>query len=555
MARLSAAAGVLALAVAGACGDRGPEPAAEAGAVPESERYGGTAVVAFLAELQSMNEFVAADAVSDAFQSHVLFTTPFRHGPDLKLTPYLAEVHDTLRSAGELMEVTLALNPDVRWHDDEPTTAHDLKFTFDRIQDPATAYPHAAALELYDSAVVRDSFTIAFYLEPHPDFLSPWADIAPMPRHILQGVSAEQMPRHPFGTRAPVGNGPFRFVEHRDGERWVFEANPDFPAALGGRPRLDRLVYRVIPEPTTVLSEFLTGAVDVYLSVAPEHARRIENDGSARLITYPSRRYEFIAWNSRRPLFEDPAVRRALTMAIDREEIVSVARSGLGEPAAGPVPPWHWAQHPDLEPWPYDPEEARRILTAAGWVDTDGDGVRERDGVRASFVLVTNPNRWREDIMTLVQADLAEVGIEVRPRVREAQSLLQAVTSPERRFDALVLGWESSFRVYDRDRGLFACSALDGPYQFSSYCNPRVDEILAAVARTEDRGGAAPLWHEYQEILHQDQPFTFLYYDVRANAVRERLQGVQMDIRGPLISVAEWWIHPDERLRAGPATP
>ncbi|UCC71793.1 MAG: hypothetical protein JSV86_15670 [Gemmatimonadota bacterium] len=524
------------------CGEA--ERAEDSAAVPDAERYGGTAVVAASYEVNSMNQFASIDEISQELQNFVLLTTLIRYDEDLQPVPYLAERWDTATTRAGL-RLTFQLRDDVSWHDGVPTTAHDVKFTFDRIKDPATAYPRASLLALYDSAVVSDSFTVALYLTRHPGFMDAWRTISPMPAHILGGVPPAGLRHHPFGSESPVGNGPFRFVEHRSGDRWVFEANPDFPEGLGGRPYVDRLVYRVIQEPTTLLGELIAGEVDVYLVVAPAQVAQIEANPGTEVVTYANRNYAFINWNGRRTFFQDPQVRRALTLAIDRGSIVEVARQGLGRVANGPVPPFHWAYHTDLEPLPYDPDSARALLEAAGWVDQDGDGVRERDVFKASFEIKTNPDATRQEILTLVQADLAKVGVDVRPRVQESQSLGQDIMSPERRFDAFLLGWRADFNLDDRI--IFACSQLEGAYQWASYCNPRVDEILDRVAMMEDRSQALPLWHEYQEILRWEQPYTFLYYDVRANAVRQRIQDVQMDIRGDLLSVKNWWIAPADR--------
>jgi peptide/nickel transport system substrate-binding protein len=532
----------VAVAVVG-CGESA-ERAREVEPVPDSLRYGGTVVVASLNDANSMNHFASIDETSQQLQNFVLFTTLIQYDEDLEPVPYLAERWDTASAGGGLV-LTFHLRDDVRWHDGVPTTAYDVKFTFDRIKDPLTAYPASSLLARYDSAVVQDSFTIAFYLQRHGGFMDPWRLISPMPEHVLGDVPPTKLKQHPFGSERPLGNGPFRFVEHRSGDRWVFEANPDFPESLGGRPYLDRLIYRYIAEPTTRLAEFLAGNVDVYIIVAPSQVAEIEAAPGARVVTYPSRAYAFINWNGRHPFFQDPRVRRALTLAINRQQIVDVALQGLGQVAKGPIPPFHWAYDPELEPLPYDPEGARALLEAAAWTDRDGDGIRERDGARASFELRTNPNPAREDIMTLVQADLAKVGVEVRTRVQEAQSLGRDITSRERRFEAFVLGWVAEFNLDDRP--LFACSQLDGPYQWASYCNPRVDEILEQVTRIEDRARALPLWREYQEILRRDQPYTFLYYDVRANAVRDRVRGVEMDIRGDFIGARKWWIAPADR--------
>ncbi|UCF18495.1 MAG: hypothetical protein JSU87_11150 [Gemmatimonadota bacterium] len=529
----------LALLTATCTGDRQPEGDSTA----VTPGYGGTVVVAYLAEASSMNTFVSIDEFSQELQSYALFTTLLKYDEELNPIPYLAQRWDTA-AAGDGLVLTFYLQDDVTWHDGTPTTAYDVKFTFDRIKDPGTAYPRAARFAAYDSAVVRDSFTVALFLKRHSGFLESWISVPPMPAHILGNVPAADLRLHPFGTANPVGNGPFRFVEHRPGEHWVFEANPGFPESLGGRPFLDRLVYRVITEPTTSLASLLNGEIDVYISVEPSQVTQIEESSDTRLITYPTRSYTFINWNSRRPLFRDAVVRRALTLAIDRQRILESVKNGLGTLALGSVPPFHWAFHQTLQPLPYDPDSAQALLAAAGWIDSDGDGIREREGVRASFELRTNPNTTREDILTLVQGDLAEVGVEVRPRVQEAQSLAMDITSAERRFDAFVLGWVTEFRL--DDRSLFACSQIDGPYQWASYCNPRVDEILAQVTSLDDRSVTLPLWREYQEIIQQDQPYTFLYYDVRANGTRERVLNVRMDMRGSLTNVKDWYIESNE---------
>jgi peptide/nickel transport system substrate-binding protein len=526
------------------CGEG--QRAGESVAVPDSLRYGGTAVVASLNEINSMNHFASTDETSQEFQGFVLFAPLIRYDENLAPTPYLAESWDTVTTRSGSLVLTFHLRDDVRWHDGVLTSAYDVKFTFDRIKNPRTSYPQASLLAPYDSAVVQDSFTVAFHLTRHPGFMDPWRKISPMPMHILGDVAPAELRHHPFGTESPLGNGPFRFVEHRSGDRWVFEANPDFAESLGGRPYLDRLVYRYIPEPTTRLAEFLAGEVDVYLVVAPSQVAEIEARPDSRVLTYENRNYAFINWNGRRTFFQDPTVRRALTLAIDRQRIVDVAREGLGRVAEGPVPPFHWAYHADMEPLPHDPERARALLDSAGWVDQDGDGVREHDVYKASFELKTNQGSpTREQILTLVQADLGQVGVDVRLQVQEAQSLQADIIDPERRFDAFVIGWVADFNLDDRI--LFACSQLDGLFQWASYCNPRVDEILDQVAIMEDRSRALPLWHEYQEILQWEQPYTFLYYDVRANAVRERARDVEMDIRGDLINVKDWWIAPADR--------
>lgn len=542
--RVGRVAGLLAMTLAAACAGERRESARDQPATPKADRYGGTAVVAGLGELTALNEIVSADYDSDQVMASVLFTTLVQYDANLQPVPYLAERWDTVRLGENAVALTFHLRRDVRWHDGVPTTAHDVKFTFDRARDPAYAYPNPGFFTYYDSARVDDDYTITFFLQPHSEFMDVWRAVSPMPRHILGDVAPDEMRTHPFNTQQPVGNGPFRFVSHSGQDRWVFEANPDFPEGLGGRPYLDRLVYRVIPEESTLLTEFLTGHVDVNLLILPEHAGRIEANPGARLLSFPSRQGVFVAWNGRRPLFDSADVRRALAYAIDRRRIVDAVRSGYGIVAHGPVPPFHWAYASDLDPLEHNPDSARALLDRAGWRDSDGDGVLDRAGVRLAFEIKTNQNRQREDIIQLIQADLAAVGVEVRPRVMEWNAFLEDILR-RRRFDAFLLGFVSEFRLDDSD--LFACDRREGLYQFAYYCNPRVDSILARAPRLTRRADAIPLWREYQRIMIHDQPFSWLYYEVRPVGVRARLHDVTMDIRGTWINARDWWIAPRDR--------
>jgi len=532
------AAVALALMAAGCGGERAAAPSAvDPADVPEAERYGGTVVVGGLGEIQTMNAFVSSDYMTDQVQAYVLFMTLLRYDERLDPAPYLARGWEVSPDGNE---VVFELRTDVRWHDGTPTTAYDVAFTFDRVKDPDVPYPSRSSFDHWETAEVLGPHRIRFTLRPHADFLNGWTALPIMPRHILKDVPPAELATHPFGTSEPIGNGPFRFVEHRPGDRWTFEANPDFPEELGGRPYLDRLVYRVIPNETTLFAELRSGGVHMYVRVAPELVEQVIEDPELRLVAFPFPNYSFIAWNSRRPFFEHAAVRRALTMAIDREEIVEAVRHGLATPAAGPVGPWHWAYDSARRPLPHLPDSAAVLLERAGWVDSDGDDVREKDGVRFSFELATNESRERRSIAELVQRYLANVGVEARPRVREHQSLVADVTSPERRFDAFLLSWQQGFVLDERDQ--WACDRIGRPLQFTSYCNPVLDAVMDSIPRSTDRTDQGRLLRRYNELLANDQPFTFLYVERRADALRRSLQGVAPDFRGELADVRSWWL-------------
>ena len=509
-------------------------------------RYGGTVVVGAIGELSDgMNALVAADYASTQHQQFVNLMTLLTYDEELNPAPYLAESWEISDDATEL---TFRIRQDVRWHDGERTDAHDVAFTYLRVTDESTGFPNGASWDHYvrgEAGIkVVDDFTVKIRLEPHAELLTPWRSLAIMPEHLLADVPPTELGQHPFGTQCPVGNGPFVFSEHRPNDRWVFEANPAFPEALGGRPYIDRYIYRVIPEQTTLLTELLTENMDVYIAPRPSQAEQILESPNLALLRFPFRSFVFVGWNSRRPQLADARVRRALTMGTNREEIVQALRQGYGMVANSSVPPFHWAYDGSVgDVVRYDPAGARALLAEAGWIDRDGDGVRENEqGLRLSISIKANTgSQSRQDIAVFMQAQLADVGIEVQPVVVEWATLLDQINDSEARdFDGVVMAWLASFKVDDTD--LFHSDRIDTPFAWAGTQNPEIDDLLTRLSAIVDRDEAAPLWKEYQHALAQEQPFTFFYYPERLDGVNRRLRGVVMDARGEWLNLKDWWI-------------
>ena len=242
------------------------------GQAPPSERHGGTAVVGAIGELtDGMNGHVANLHETIQHQNFVNLMTLVQYDEQLNPVPYLAESWDV---SDDGTEITFHIRDDVYWHDGELTDAYDVAYTYERAIDPATGFPNDGYWSRWDKSPggmeVVDSFTVRFRLSPHADYMDPWRQTAIMPEHMLEGVPADELRQHPYGSVCPVGNGPFVFVEHRQDAMWSFEANPAFPDGLGGRPYVDHLVYRVIPEQTTLLAELLTQSIDVYMAPPPD---------------------------------------------------------------------------------------------------------------------------------------------------------------------------------------------------------------------------------------------------------------------------------------------
>jgi len=519
--------------------------------VPDDDRYGGTVVVAGIGELvDGMNSAVSTDFSAQQHQQFVNLMTLIDYDENAEPRPYLAERWEV---ADDNTSVTFYLRRDVRWHDGEQTDAHDVAFTYETVTNPLTAFPNASYWDHYvkgpEGVEVVDDYTVTIRMQPHGEFLDPFRSLGILPEHLLGDVPPAELKQHPYGTQCPVGNGPFVFSSHDAQDRWVFEANPDFSPSLGGRPFVDRYVFRVIPEQTTILTELLTEGIDVYVLVRPDQAQRVMDDPKLDLLEYTSRQYVFVGWNARRPQLSDPRVRRAITMGTRREEIVQAILQGHGTIANSGVPPFHWAFDADVSAsFGYDPEGARALLDEAGWIDRDGDGVRENaDGLPLSISIKYNTgNQQRQDIAEIMQAQLVDIGIQVRPQVREWATLLHEITTPDvRDFDGVVMSWVVEYKLDDMD--LFHSERIDQPYAWSGTDNPEIDRLLEALSTTVDRSAARLLWNEYQSVIMDEQPYTFFYFPNRLDGVNKRVKGVVMDTRGEWLNIRQWYLDPASR--------
>lgn len=503
---------------------------------PGTVPYGGTVVIGMKGDFDTLSELHTSD--SDALEviQNLLFMTLTRLDSNLQFIPYLAE--SWAFSEGDRV-LTYHLRKDITWSDGTPTTAEDVLFTYRLAIDTAVAYPAASRFDLTEKVEVEDRFTVRFHFkQPYPDGLYD-TRIPILPKHILEKYPAAQLKEAPF-NRQPVSNGPFQLLRWKRNYEAVFKANPDFAP---GRPYLDYLVFRIIPDETILLSELLTGKIDLIPSLTPNGYREVAAAASLQALRYSGREYQFIAWNLQRPLFGNTE-RRALAYAINKPEMIATLLEGLATPAVGPLLPFSWAFDENLQDIPYDPATARRLLREAGWQDADGDGILEKDGQPFEFALKTNAaSQLRKDIAVMVQAYLKQIGVLVQVETVEWNLLLEQVFSHD--FGALILGWSADFTVNPTD--VWHSSAMAEGYNFIAYHNPKVDSLLEkgrAISRPEL---AKPVWAEFQKTVLEDNPYYFLFIADKLVGYNRRLRDVRIDVRGYLRNVGRWWIPRDQR--------
>jgi peptide/nickel transport system substrate-binding protein len=495
----------------------------------------GTVFYASGADLQSINPLLTTHPLARQVQRHVLFTTLVRYDSALTPLPYLAR--SWAWSEGN-RTLTFALEPGVRWHDGALTTAADVKFTLEAAQDPATGYPRSGelvclvkidaqdALDALDALDAQDAqgaqVTLRFCKpqERIPDVLF---DLAILPAHLLAGIPHASLRTAAFNDR-PVGNGPFRFVSHESARRWIFEANHEFPAALGGPPAIARFVIVIVDESTTKLAALVDGELDV-AGINPMHASVVRRIANRSVVSYPILFTYGVVWNTSRAPWDDPRLRRALTLALDRRQMVGAFIWGFGEVADGPVPSWHPLATP-VPRVPFDRAASRALLDSSGW-RAGSDGVRARDGRKLSLTLTTVGSS--DNVLEqLIQADFAAVGVRADIRQLELGAFLAEAEGRARDYDALVTGIPGD-PALGYLGALFDSRRLRGPMQYAQYRNADVDRAL-------DAGDLAAV----QRLVARDLPISFLFHTRGVQGLNTRVHGVRMDLRGELATVTAW---------------
>ena len=462
---------------------------------PEGAARGRTVLFASGADLQSANPLVTLHPLARQVQRYVLLTTLVRYDDSLAARPYLAR---RWTWSGDRRALTFHLTSALRWHDGRRTTARDVAWTLDAARDTATGYPRLVDVAGIGGVEAPDDTTVIVrFREAVPGGAASvpdvFTDLAIVPRHLLDTVPRARLRQAAWNER-PVGNGPFRFVAHEPNRRWVFEANPDFPMELGGPPRLERLVVAVVDEPTTKLAALTAGELD-FAGIQPAHARFVRGSPHLSVLDYPLLFTYGVVLDTRRPPFDDPRVRRAFSLAVDRREIVDGYLFGFGTTAEGPLP----SAVPEalaLPPTSYAPDSARALL----------------GGRRVAVELLT-VGSGEAALEQMLQAQLRRAGFDVTIRQLELSAFLDRVYGARRDFTAAVLG-------------------IPGDLGFG-YLGPLAE--LAGTTVPRDVRAA-------QRRLAEELPVVFLYHARGVQGANRRVEGVRMDLRGELPTVAEWRI-------------
>ncbi|MBN1483049.1 hypothetical protein EH223_14085 [candidate division KSB1 bacterium] len=490
----------------------------------------GTVVIGIRADFDSLNELNAAD--TDALQviQYFLFMPLTRLDRNLDFAPYLAE---KWTFSEDRLQLTYFLRKDVYWTDGQKTTADDVVYTYQLAINPDIAYPAASRFDLIDTVCKIDDYTVLVQLKKaYPDVLFDM-QIPILPKHILGNLAPDEVLTAPF-NRQPTGNGPFKLGEWKANQRIVFEANEQHAI---GRPKLDRVIFSIIPDENILLTNLRSGIIDLMPRMTPENITQIQQSDIV-VQSFPGKIFTFIGWNLNRQMFTKP-VRQAFTHAIDKTEIIETLLKGYGRPAIGPLTPLAWAFDEELQDIPFDNEKAERLLVQEGWIDSDDDGIRDKNGDPLNVTIKVNTaSQLRQDVAILVQAQLKKIGVRVYIQRVEWNLFIQQVFR-DADFDAVILAWDTDFTVNPTD--LWHSSAIDNGYNFVAYKNARIDQLLELGRNAANREIAKPYWSEFQRIIIEDCPYTFLFIQDNIVAFNQRLQGCEFDLRSLYVNIYAWW--------------
>lgn len=433
--------------------------------------------------------------------------------------------------------LTFHLRPGVRFHDGHPLDAADVRFTWRAFMDPKNLSPRASDFEPVKDVEVVDPLTLrVVYKRLFSPAVYVWSSYGILPEHLLDDAAlAREMDlrgvtgaaRESFGlresgfSRAPVGTGPFRFVEWRSDDLIQLARNEHY---FEGAPEYHEYTLRVLPDLLTQELEFRAGAVDMY-PAQPHQAARYREDPRYQAFSAVGFGYSYIGYNLRSELFRDAPVRRALGMAIDVEQIIRYVLYGEGEKVTGPYAVnTEWYDR-SVAPLPYDPTGAEALLASHGW-RRGPDGILAKDGRRLAFTLITNNgNPQRKAIAAIAQDAWRKIGVDCQVQLFEwAVFLKDFINTGE--FDAVVLGWSTGI---DPDQyQIWHSSQIGGQrLNFTAYASPEVDRLTEQIRREYDRGRQRALAHELHRVIARDQPYSFLFASRGTTVVDRKIAMVE----------------------------
>jgi len=502
------------------------------GCVKEPDiKYPNAITINLGADVKRLLPMLATDSASGQISGYI-FNGLTKYDKNINVTGDLAESWD-IRDNG--LTIIFHLRKGVKWHDGAEVTSEDVLFTYRTFTDPKIPTPYSGIFGPIRDVEIADKYTVRVtYKEPFAPALESWG-VGIMPKHALEGkdLTSEEV------NRKPIGCGPYRITERITGQKIVLDAFDDY---YEGRPGIDRIIARIIPDPATSFLELKFGGID-FAGVTPaQYKLQVHKseffDKYFHNFRYPSFGYTYLGFNLTNPLFSDRNIRRAIAHAIDKKEIIAGVLMGYGTPCKGPFPQESWAYNSEIRDIDFDPEKALQILHSLGWKKNE-QGLLEKDGKAFSFSALTNQgNESRLKAAQIIKEQLRRIGIEMNIKSLEWQAMLHNFIN-KKKFEAFILGWGLS-RDPDIHDIWHSSRTKEGEFNFISYRNEEVDKLLVEGRHTFDKEARKRIYMRIQQIFVDEQPTVFLYVPDALTVIHKRFRGIEKAPLGITYNFIHW---------------
>ncbi len=542
--------------------DTGAPEAGEAAAAGETAAgepvRGGVWTRASSADASILNPILWSDSASSGIGG---FFFPSLLGTDPQSGAFVTDgsMSESWEASEDGLTYTFKLRDGVTWSDGDTVDAADFKFTYDAIASDLVETPRKSAIEKIESIEVVDPLTLKVtFTEVKCDGFGDLG-LGWLPSHLYAADFSDIM-TSPLNEAPTVSAGPFTFQSWTRDDNVIMTRNEIY---WEGAPNMDGMITRIVPDAGARLAQLLSGEVDV-VGLEPTQLASVEGNPDITVFSANDDGYDYIGLNlanpanpqpgkdedgnlieqEPHPILSDLNVRKAIAHALDYQTIIDSVYLGRGyQIASNVLPAVEWAHDPSIAPYAYDQELAKQLLEEAGWVDSNGDGIREKDGAELKLVLVTNAdNKVRVDLGALVQDQLNQIGFNIDFQAIEWGTLVEQLLGQT--YDMVIIGWTGVGA--DPNDDVFWRTDFDTPgsgFNFVSYQNPKIDELLAAGVTVPgcDPAERAPYYKEIQQIIHDDVPYVFISGRVEDTGYNNRWEGIDPGPWSFYWNVHQWW--------------
>ena len=481
-----------------------------------------------------------------------VYTALFVGGPNGSIIPGLATEVPTVANGGVSSDAktwTFHLRPGLKWSDGQPLNADDVDFTWKLWANSSFPAQSTLAIRRIQSAdVSADKLSITFHLKvPFAPFISSWTDgeLAPMPKHHFESIAPDQIKKSSDNLFPTVSSGPFVMTESKPGDHYTVSRNTNYYRASEGLPYLDKIVFRVVTSSSTILKDLQAGSVDSAWFLDVSKIDSYKKLDQYQIVTGTSASYEGIHVDLNNPVLKDVKVRQALALAIDRNNLVNVARHNLANAnCTDHSKVYNPGYQADITCPTLNIAQANTILDQDGW-KTGGDGVRQKGSQRLEFQYSTTANNlWRQEDEELIQASFKKIGVKLDINNYPASTFFSTFLNGGQPGKYDLAEWATSYTYDADDAASFECSQIP-PHgsNFNFYCNPQMDKLLAQEIATADPQARQQIFNQIHQLLLTDYPVIPLYNLIDLEIAKKGTHNYQPGPFGSseTVNAATWW--------------